>query len=267
MSWPLFAAIQLALTAAGTAVVLWLRGRRLGALLEDRERLVEEAGALIEQAEARFSALATGAVDKWLAERTEALDEEDPVQLITKRVLQNEKEPIPDFEDTLRRQLDGDATDQGQEAWRRARTAGYQTACDLVERFPASHPVIARLYASFDELDAQYGVELPPLPEPPEPAADDGDGPEAMEHLRAANELLRQQLESAQKEIAALESSSTGAGQEDEDLKSLLKQFTRDSRDMMACIQELEQENQKLREQLGVTGERNTAGDQAHHAA
>ena len=37
---------------------------------------------------------------------------------------------------------------------------------------------------------------------------------------------------------------------EDEDLKSLLQKFTQDSREMMTCIQNLEEENESLREQL-----------------
>ena len=40
-------------------------------------------------------------------------------------------------------------------------------------------------------------------------------------------------------------------GERTEELKTLLQQFTRDSREMMACIQTLEAENAQLRELLG----------------
>ncbi len=57
-------------------------------------------------------------------------------------------------------------------------------------------------------------------------------------------------------QIAALETELAAAreGQNTEhaeELKSLLQQFTRDSREMMACIQTLESENAELRELLG----------------
>ncbi|MFT7653360.1 MAG: hypothetical protein ACI9ON_003047 [Limisphaerales bacterium] len=55
---------------------------------------------------------------------------------------------------------------------------------------------------------------------------------------------------------AARHSSGTGsteAPSEDhsEVLKNLLQQFTKDSREMMQCIQELEKENAELKAQLG----------------
>ncbi len=59
-----------------------------------------------------------------------------------------------------------------------------------------------------------------------------------------------------QAQIAALETelAASREGQSTEhaeELKALLQQFTRDSREMMACIQTLESENAELRELLG----------------
>ena len=72
--------------------------------------------------------------------------------------------------------------------------------------------------------------------------ADGGDHAERIAELEAALEAAK----------AAADSGAEGedAGRTEE-LKTLLQQFTRDSREMMACIQTLEAENAQLREQLG----------------
>lgn len=71
--------------------------------------------------------------------------------------------------------------------------------------------------------------------------------------LEAEIEELRSKLESA--------STSSGEPVEDrtDELKALLQQFTKDSREMMACIQTLEIENAQLREQLGLDAETGAA--------
>ena len=83
--------------------------------------------------------------------------------------------------------------------------------------------------------------------------------------LDAADQQLRQ-LEDAQKEITRLKTTGRHLQQQEEDLKALLQQFTRDSRDMMACIQELEQENQRLRERLPESPQPGGAPDPAEAA-
>ena len=62
---------------------------------------------------------------------------------------------------------------------------------------------------------------------------------------------LQAELEAAK---AAAEAHPEGEGEHDrtEELKQLLQQFTRDSREMMACIQSLETENAELRNRLGL---------------
>ncbi|MEZ5598380.1 MAG: hypothetical protein R3E84_18725 [Pseudomonadales bacterium] len=57
-------------------------------------------------------------------------------------------------------------------------------------------------------------------------------------------EALRAELLTVKAELDALRQGT------DEDVRKLLKQFTQDSRDMLACIQKLEKENQSLRDQL-----------------
>jgi hypothetical protein len=66
-----------------------------------------------------------------------------------------------------------------------------------------------------------------------------------------------QQIAALEAELASLQeaSESGGEGERTEELKSLLQQFTKDSREMMACIQTLETENALLKEQLGETTE------------
>ena len=60
-------------------------------------------------------------------------------------------------------------------------------------------------------------------------------------------------LEAAQAEIETLKRQVEEGGQnEGDELKTLLMQFTNDSREMMACIQDLEAENAQMRQQLGI---------------
>jgi hypothetical protein len=274
MSWPVFAVIQLALMTVGVFVVFWLRNRELKVTLDAQAQAVAEATALLDEASERFESVVEEARDKWLAERTRDLDDSDPVQKVQQLVLQNEKEPIPDFAETMRRQISAgrETQDNFCEQWRQLRTDSYQMACGLIERFPRSHPVLVQFYDAFDPLDTEHGVELPPLPEPVVPAAnEEAGGSEETEHLRAANDLLLQQLAETQKELAAARASREHAQEQEADLKALLQQFTRDSRDMMACIQELEQENQRLRDRPAESsaegGQGDAGGEETDHAA
>jgi hypothetical protein len=74
-----------------------------------------------------------------------------------------------------------------------------------------------------------------------------------VQELEAELEALSNKLDS--------ESASPGESVDDrnEELKTLLQQFTKDSREMMLCIQTLEAENAQLREQLGLDAETATA--------
>lgn len=60
------------------------------------------------------------------------------------------------------------------------------------------------------------------------------------------------ELAAAQAAIEALPEDGSGDNDRTEELKLLLQQFTKDSREMMACIQTLETENAQLRAQLGL---------------
>ena len=86
-----------------------------------------------------------------------------------------------------------------------------------------------------------------------QPAAEPPDAelsPEGEAELAAAKAEVAA-LNARIAELEAEQPSST----EDEDLKELLQQFTRDSRDMLSCIQGLEEENQTLRQQLNAQTE------------
>ncbi len=65
-------------------------------------------------------------------------------------------------------------------------------------------------------------------------------------------ETLKARVAELEQALAEAPAAATD-GEQPEELKLLLQQFTRDSREMMACIQKLEKENQALREQLGIT--------------
>lgn len=255
MSWPLFAVIQLALTTVGVAVAFWLRNRELVSRLATQEAASAEAARLLEEAASRFESVADDALDKWLVERAMEFDDDDPVQVVQKLVLQNEREPIPDFSKSMRRRIAAgtDIEEQNREQWLQLRMDVYDYAATLIRKYPRSQPVVVQVYSAFAPLDAAYGVELPALPDATVDFDDDEEstGSEEVEHVRATNELLKQQLEDARNEVAALRLSGRNLEQQEADLKALLQQFTRDSRDMMTCIQELELENQRLRSELG----------------
>jgi hypothetical protein len=251
MTWPLFAVVQLVLTTVGVALVLSLRNRELVRKLEAQEAATRDAAVLLEDAASRFQSVADETLASWLAERATEFDEHDPVQVVQKLVLQNEQEAIPDFADSMRRRISAgtEARKQTQEQWRQLRMDSYEQASGLIERFPRSHPVIVQIYDVFCSLDAEHEVELPALPDPVENPDAEAFGSEETEHLRAANELLRAQLEETQNDMVGLRTRNEEQQRQEDDLKALLQQFTRDSRDMMACIGELERENQRLRDQ------------------
>ena len=71
--------------------------------------------------------------------------------------------------------------------------------------------------------------------------------------LREENETLKAMLESSQGEGAGggKAKDGTGGGDREKELKSLVQQFTHDSREMLTCIQNLEKENNELRSQMG----------------
>ncbi len=63
---------------------------------------------------------------------------------------------------------------------------------------------------------------------------------------------LEAELAAAKAAVDALPEDGSGDNDRTEELKLLLQQFTKDSREMMACIQTLETENAQLRAQLGL---------------
>ena len=77
-----------------------------------------------------------------------------------------------------------------------------------------------------------------------------------LEHAAKKNRKFAKELPDAVAAcglVAASEGGEAGVSEDQsEDLKNLLQQFTKDSREMMACIQSLEKENASLREQLGL---------------
>jgi len=88
-----------------------------------------------------------------------------------------------------------------------------------------------------------------------------GNDPEsaaAIDALKATNATLEAELTALRAGRAIAGSASAGAGapvniERERELKSLVQQFTRDSREMLACIQSLESENKELRAGTGST--------------
>lgn len=257
MSWPLFAVIQLALVTLGVSAAFWLRNRELKTRYRALEAQSVAAEETVAEAAAKFEGMADAAREQWLSERISACTGDDPVSEVQRLVLQNERSPHPEFAAELQQQLasGSDAHAHYQDQWRSLREQSHALACRLTESYPLSQAVISQLYEAFAALDKAFSIDLPPLPDAPErEAGDDMDLSQEAEHLRAANELLQQQLEEARAELNKQQSSSEDAEEHAEDLKKLLQQFTKDSRDMMGCIQDLERENARLKALVSGTG-------------
>ena len=80
----------------------------------------------------------------------------------------------------------------------------------------------------------------------------------ALDALKATNATLEAELAALRAGRAVAGSTPAGGGapvniERERELKSLVQQFTRDSREMLACIQSLESENKELRAGTGAT--------------
>ena len=84
----------------------------------------------------------------------------------------------------------------------------------------------------------------------------DAESAAAIDALKATNVTLEAELAALRAGRAIAGPTSGGAGapaniERERELKSLVQQFTRDSREMLACIQSLESENKELRAGTG----------------
>lgn len=250
MSWQLFAAVQVAVFALGAAAAFLLRNRQLKQRLRAMEAESAEAAQTLAEAESRFETLAEEACESWLESRISALQDDEPATRLQRLVLENERLPDPAFSERAAELLaaGGEASDFYGEKWQALREASHHTAAHLIQGYPRSEAVIRQLYQAFSPMDELFDISLPPLPEAPEPdPADEMDLGQEAEHLRAANELLHNQLEEARAQLEGQQEQHADYAAQEADLKKLLQQFTRDSRDMLRCIQQLEQENAELR--------------------
>jgi hypothetical protein len=88
-------------------------------------------------------------------------------------------------------------------------------------------------------------------------AGDSSDAGADAEALKATNAMLEAELATLRAEREALAGDPAAATAptniaRERELKALVQQFTRDSREMLTCIQALESENQSLRGTLGA---------------
>jgi hypothetical protein len=222
MTWPLFAVIQLAMLTIGISVAFVLRNRTLKQRYESLLEGLDAAETAVAKANERSS---EGAEKLWLRDRVGEIpeSESDDIARIQRMVLENELSPTEDFTGKLTTILSSAeaARAAAVEQWSTTRESAAAIAADLISRYPLSHPVISQLHEAYESLDQAFGTSSPALPDPePVDDADETDITQEVEHLRAANDLLQQ--------------------------------FTKDSRDMMTCIQKLEAENANLRQQLGL---------------
>jgi hypothetical protein len=250
MSWPLFAVIQLVMLTIGVSMAFLLRNRALKQQYLELKSGLEAADAAIEQAKLRVS---EGAEKLWLRDRLAELPVDTDIGALQRLVLSNELEPDAKFEADLTKILSSADAARVELArqWEKARKSAADLAASLIEKYPLSHPIISQLHEAYIQLDQGFDVDTPDLPAAPEVTdADATDITQEAEHLRATNELLQQEVEQLRQDLEAASGEDTN--EQAEDLKGLLQQFTKDSRDMMACISKLEAENANLRQQLGL---------------
>ena len=213
MSWPVFAVLQLALSLVGACVVFVLHHRRISSE-NDALRTACEAAAAADDADT--------AVRKHITARLAEIDGDDAAAQVRKLILGHELEANASLADDLAAVLKDDT---GGETWRKVRLAAWEEA--------ASAPPLREAFDRYADIDAYFEHTPEPWPEV-----------ETTEELPDGNDLATEN-EALKARIEELES-----GKDDEDLRNLLKQFTQDSREMMACIQDLEKENAALKEQL-----------------
>ena len=261
VSWPLFAVIQLSLLTVGISVAFLLRNRALLKLYQSVTKDLEAASDAVAAAKLRMT---DDAERVWLRDRLTALDDSTDVGAIQRVVLQNELEPS----DSLRKEL-AESLSEGallrkilRSRWEPARSQAHQVAVELIRKYPLSYPMISQLHQAYGVFDEQVEIDSPTLPDPPDiPEGDSTDASQEAEHLRATNELLQKELQQTKTLLETKVASGENAEEQAEDLKTLLQQFTKDSRDMMACIQQLETENADLRSQLDPTAGASSANN------
>ncbi len=255
VTWPLFAVIQLVMLTVGVSVAFLLRNRSLKARYRALQDGLEASEAAIAMAMSRVT---DGAEKIWLQDRLAELPDEGELPAIQRLVLANELELDSDFEKNLTEILSSAdaARDAVAEQWAKTRESAHNLAAGLIDRYPLSHPVIVQMHDAYGSLDQALGTSPEPLPDAPELSeADPTDATQEAEHLRATNDLLQQELDKLRGELSQQSADGANADEQAEDLKGLLQQFTKDSRDMMACIQKLEAENANLRQQLGLSSD------------
>ena len=248
----------------GVIVACFLRNRELKRRYAELAAASDEALELVEQAKAQLD---TEAHLTWLAERVSTLEGDDDATSIQRLVLENELEANPEFAGQLSERLG--AADSAKDAlraeWHEVRAESLVTASRLIQEYPLSHPVIVQLFQAFDSLDESLGMEPSVLPEPRELTDEDHtDAAQEAERLRGEKELLEKELDILKATLDTTQASNDESAEQAEDLKALLQQFTKDSRDMMECIQNLEAENKALRDQLSAT---ETGGDEIAEAS
>ena len=220
-----FILVQLAVCMVGMLIVYFLHARRL----RQEGQLALEAW---EQAQSEISATAGDDVHKaWLAERAAALSGEEPVVAVRKLVLEHEQKDGR----TLGKFLQPFLAPPGiKDTWAGLRAEHGEQISTLASSSPARARGEIQRFEQYAGIDALLGFKPSPWPALPEGSDSDETS------LAEENAALKAEL------------SSVLAGT-DEDLRNLLKQFAQDSRDMMGCIQQLEKENQALKNDLART--------------
>lgn len=249
MSWPIFAVIQLGIVTLGVLLAAWLRNRELQRRYAELASASDEMLSVVEEAKAQLDAEAHVA---WLSERVAALDGDDDTVSIQRLVLANELEASADFATELGERLGAaeSAREAMREQWQEVRNGSFEAASKLIEEYPLSQPIIAELFQTYDSLDTALEFEPHTLPDAPEGGSGDVDPAVELEGVRAAKALLEKEFDILKATLDNTQAANAEDAEQAEDLKALLQQFTKDSRDMMECIQNLEAENQELREQL-----------------
>ena len=282
-SWIILGLVQLSLISVCAVVFLVLKLKQRGKDIVEWEEKNEEASTALAKAGELLEATPDIPAEKPWPEQVklylETLPPADEANDATKAiilVLNNELEPNADLTSELGQILGAESSHETSEdegldsgfhdelfaSYQAIREECVQLTDQILTQFPAAKKLLQMLHEAYQPLDEKLQLTIPSLhipaefDNPPEPAAE-GDAV-----LQAEIETLKDQLQTAKNELAMLEAAFGGEetkspspetakeNEEDEDLKALLQQFTKDSRDMLTCIQKLEQENKELEDKL-----------------
>lgn len=200
-----------------------LRNRSLKAGYLELQAGLEAAEIAVAEAKTRST---EGAENIWLRDRIAELPADSNIATVQRLVLDNELKASDAFSKYLTEILSSadDARQALSEQWASTRQSAAALAAELIDRYPPSHPIISQLHEACASLDEALNNPVPERPDAPELSEHNStDITQEAEHLRAANDLLQQEMNKLRGELSQHTTNVEQADEQAEDLKALLQ--------------------------------------------